>query len=83
MNCFVFSLLGGWEGNLESILLISSVADLSDPIFPLQGTGMPIYNSSGCRNHSVLHGGWDIHSSAIGLQTQQGHLIYAKNNSVI
>jgi hypothetical protein len=26
--------------------------------------------SSGCRNDIALHGGWDIHSSALGLQTQ-------------
>jgi hypothetical protein len=38
--------LGG--DNLESILLISPVAD---PVSPLQGAGMQIYNSfSGCRN---------------------------------
>jgi hypothetical protein len=44
--------------NLESILLISPVADLSDPASPLQGAGMQVYNSfSGCRNHSALHGG--------------------------
>jgi hypothetical protein len=27
--------------------------------------------SSGCRNDIALHGGWDTHSSALGLQTQQ------------
>jgi hypothetical protein len=27
--------------------------------------------SSGCRNDIALHGGWDAHSSALGLQTQQ------------
>jgi hypothetical protein len=35
MNWFVFPLLG-WKNNLESILLISPVAGLSDPISPLQ-----------------------------------------------
>jgi hypothetical protein len=46
------------ENNLESILLISPVTDLSDPVSPLQGAGMQIYHSfSGCKNHSVLHGG--------------------------
>jgi hypothetical protein len=44
------SLIGGGN-NLESILLISPVADLSDPVFPLQGAGIQIYNSfSRCRN---------------------------------
>jgi hypothetical protein len=62
----------GRENNLESILLISPVADLSDPVSPLQDAEMQVYNSfSGCRNHSTLHGGWDTHSSALGLQTQQ------------
>jgi hypothetical protein len=55
-NWFVCPLLG--EGNnLESILLISPVADLSDPISPLQGAEMQAHNSSGCGNHSALHGG--------------------------
>jgi hypothetical protein len=27
--------------------------------------------SSGSRNDSALHGGWDTHSSALGLKTQQ------------
>jgi hypothetical protein len=44
--------------NLENILLISPVADLSDPVSPLQGAGMQVYNAfSGCRNYSALHGG--------------------------
>jgi hypothetical protein len=44
--------------NLESILIISPVGDLSDPVSPLQDVGMQVYNSfSGCRNHSALHGG--------------------------
>jgi hypothetical protein len=35
----------------ESILLISPVADLSDPVSPLQDAGMEVYTSfSGCRN---------------------------------
>jgi hypothetical protein len=32
---------------------------------------MQASNSSGCRNDIALHGGWDTHSSALGLQTQQ------------
>jgi hypothetical protein len=36
---------------------------------------MQIYTSfSGCRDHSALHGGWDSHSSALGLQTQQKYI---------
>jgi hypothetical protein len=27
--------------------------------------------SSGCRNDTAVHGGWDTHSSALGLQTKQ------------
>jgi hypothetical protein len=73
MNWFICPLLGvGERNNLESILLMNPVADLSDPVSPLQDAEMQIYNSfSGSRNHSVLHGGWDTHSSALGLQTQQ------------
>jgi hypothetical protein len=42
--------------NLDSILLISPVADLSDPVSPLHDAEMQIYNSfSGCRNDSALH----------------------------
>jgi hypothetical protein len=59
------------EGNnLESILFISPVADLSDSISPL-GCRNAVYNSlSGCRNDIALHGRWDTHSSALSLQTQ-------------
>jgi hypothetical protein len=42
-----------WEkgNNLESILLLSPVEDLSDLVSPLQDSEMQIYNSfSGCRN---------------------------------
>jgi hypothetical protein len=60
------SILGRGENNLESILPISPVADLSDPVAPLQGAGMQVYNSfSGCRNHSAVHGAWATHSSAL------------------
>jgi hypothetical protein len=53
-------------------LLISPVADLSDPVSSLQGAGLQVYNSfSGWRIHSARHGEWDSHSSALGLQTQQ------------
>jgi hypothetical protein len=55
---FCLPLIGGRGNNLESILLISPVADLSDPVSPLQDAEIQIYNSfSGCRNHSALHGG--------------------------
>jgi hypothetical protein len=37
---------------------------------------MQASNSSGCRNDIAVHGGWDTHSSALGLQTQQVDLIY-------
>jgi hypothetical protein len=40
----------GRGNSLESILFISPVADLSDPVPPLQDAEMQIYNSSGCRN---------------------------------
>jgi hypothetical protein len=44
-------LLWGRGNNLENILLISPVADLSEPVSPLQGTEMQIYNSfTGSRN---------------------------------
>jgi hypothetical protein len=71
MNWFVCPLWGRGT-NLESILLISPVADLSDSLSPFQGARMQLYNPfSGCRNHSALHGGWATHSSALALQTQQ------------
>jgi hypothetical protein len=39
------------ENNLESILLISPVADLPEMVSPLQDAEMQIYNSLlGCRN---------------------------------
>jgi hypothetical protein len=43
------------RGNyLESILLISPVADLSDPVSSLQGAGMQVYYSfSRCKNASL------------------------------
>jgi hypothetical protein len=51
----------GRGNNLESILLISPMAALSDLVSPLQDAEMQIYNSlSGCRNHSALHGGWEL-----------------------
>jgi hypothetical protein len=61
----------GRENNLESILLISPVADLSEPVSPLQGAEMQFYNSfSGSRSVVLSMGGWDTHSSALSLQTQ-------------
>jgi hypothetical protein len=76
MNWSVCPLWGrrGWVLNLESILLNSPVADLSD-LVSLQNAGMQVYNSfSGCRNDRALlgeGGGRDTHSSALGFQTQQ------------
>jgi hypothetical protein len=35
---------------------------------------MPASISSRCRSDIALHGGWDTHSSALGLQTQQGQM---------
>jgi hypothetical protein len=44
----------GKGNNLESILLISPVADLSDLVSPLQDAEMQIYNSlSGFRNSGL------------------------------
>jgi hypothetical protein len=86
----------GRGNNLEGILLISPVADLSGPASPVQNAEMQLYNSfSGYRNpdlqlllrtqefrfiipsqHARIivlsMGGWSTHSSALGLQTQQG-----------
>jgi hypothetical protein len=71
VNWFGLHLYWGKGNNLESILFISPVADLSDSISPL-GCRNAVYNSlSGCRNDIALHGRWDTHSSALSLQTQQ------------
>jgi hypothetical protein len=70
VNWFGFHLCWRRVNNLESILLISPVSDLSEPVSPLQDARMQIYNSSGCRNHSALHGRMR-YSSALGLQTQK------------
>jgi hypothetical protein len=53
----------GRGNNLDSILLISPVADLSDPVSPLPGAGMQVYNPfSGCRNDMAIRGdGIPIH----------------------
>jgi hypothetical protein len=40
----------GKGNNLKNILLISPLADLSDPVSPVQNAQMQIYNSSGGRN---------------------------------
>jgi hypothetical protein len=46
-----FAPLLGEGNNIESILLISPVADLSDPVSLLYDAEMQIYSSfSGCRN---------------------------------
>jgi hypothetical protein len=51
----------GKGNNLESILLISPVADLSDLVSLLQYAEMQIYNSlSGCRNDGALGGGYSL-----------------------
>jgi hypothetical protein len=55
----------GEGNNLESISLISPVADL------YLSFRMQECISSGSRNDIAFHGGWDTHSSALGLQTQQ------------
>jgi hypothetical protein len=48
---------------------------------PSQEADVQVYNPfSECRNHSALHGGWDAHSSAFGLQTQQFYLASFKHN---
>jgi hypothetical protein len=48
----------GRGNNLESILLISPLQDLSDPVSLLQGAEMQIYNSfPGCRNLNAVLGG--------------------------
>jgi hypothetical protein len=39
---------------------------------------MQSFNSSGCRSDIALQGGWDTHSSTLGLQTQQGHHLLEK-----
>jgi hypothetical protein len=63
-----FAPLLGKGNNLESILLINPVADLSDPalLFRVQkcrftalsqDTGMETCNFSGCRNYMALQGG--------------------------
>jgi hypothetical protein len=57
MNWFVCPSWVVRGSNLESILLISPVADLSDPVSPHQVAEMQIYNSSGPRKHSAVHGG--------------------------
>jgi hypothetical protein len=59
-----FAPLLGEGNNLESILLISPVADLSDPVSPLLGARMQTFNSSRCRNDLALQRRWDTHSSA-------------------
>jgi hypothetical protein len=45
VNWFGLLLNGEAMDNLESILLISPVADLSDPLSPVQDAEMQIYNS--------------------------------------
>jgi hypothetical protein len=62
-------------------LLINPVADVSEPVSPLQDTEMQIYKSSqevrmqvynsfsGCMNAVLSMWEWDTHSSALGLQT--------------
>jgi hypothetical protein len=54
--------------HLESILLISPVADLYLS-FRLQECRPPSPQDAGII--IALRGGWDTHSSALGLQTQQ------------
>jgi hypothetical protein len=79
VNWFGVHLYWGRGDNLDSILLISPGADLSDLYLslecrnavynPSQGAGMQASNSSGCRNDILLQvGGKATHSSALGLQ---------------
>jgi hypothetical protein len=42
---------------------------------PSPGAGMQAYSSLGCRNDMVLQGGWNTHSSALGLQTQDTEIM--------
>jgi hypothetical protein len=56
--------------NLESILLISPVVEVSDPVSSLQDAEMQVYNSlSVFRNHSALNGGWGMGYSLICLRS--------------
>jgi hypothetical protein len=75
VNWFGLHPYWGNGNNLEWILLISPVADLSDSVSHLSDVGMQASNPSGCRNDSALHGGWDTHSSALGYQTQQWAMV--------
>jgi hypothetical protein len=64
LACFVS--YWGRGNNLESILLISPVADLSDPVSPHQGAEMQFTTPSRDAGTIVLSmGGWDTHSSRI------------------
>jgi hypothetical protein len=69
MSWSVCPLLRG--NNLESILLISPVADC---VSPPQDAGVQIYNSfSGCRAHSALHWGWNTDSLICSIDSQTQH----------
>jgi hypothetical protein len=62
VNWFGLHLYWRRGNRLESILLISPVADLSDPVSPLWGAGMQVYNPfSGCRNDIAEGGGMTGH----------------------
>jgi hypothetical protein len=75
----LFAPYWGRGNNLESILFISPMADLWDPVSPPQGAGMQIYNSSRCRAHSALHGGWDTHSSVTLLVPRPNKMFLIQN----
>jgi hypothetical protein len=66
-----FALLLGERNNLESILLISPVSDLYLS-FRMQECRPPSPQDAGMILPCMGDGmGWDTHSSALGLQTQQ------------
>jgi hypothetical protein len=62
-----FCLSAPWQ-IYETLYLLLRVQECRF-VTPAQGAGMQASNSSGCKNDIALHGGWDTHSSALGLQT--------------
>jgi hypothetical protein len=76
VSWFGLHLSWGKRNNLESILLISPVADLYLS-FRLQECRPPSSQDAG--TIIALRGGWDTHSSALGLQTQQAEIDISKS----
>jgi hypothetical protein len=59
------------RGNIKRILFIRPVADLWDPVSPLQGEECRfITPSQGAGLMGAVHGGWATYSSAFVIQTQ-------------